>query len=119
MVSAKPKKKTKRPPRVFLGWWCMKSITTAVAQRIDSMVIFIFLVFGAPAGVGIEAIKNGLAPPRRNVFCDDVDARADRIPLLDQILHISFELRHQPGITTEKRILLHQIPIMGTRSERP
>ena len=62
--------------------------------------------------VGIEAIKNRLAPPGGHMLRHNIDACTHGIPLLDELLHVSFQLWDQVGVAAEKWVLLYQLPIV-------
>ncbi|MCY1528706.1 hypothetical protein D9M68_638200 [compost metagenome] len=60
--------------------------------------------------IGVQAVVDGFAPARGQVFRHDLDAGPDRVAVAAQLVHIGFEFRDDLGIGRVERIVGDFIP---------
>ena len=69
--------------------------------------------------VGVETIVYRLAPAHRHAAGDDVDACADRIAGLAQVVHEGLELGHDAGVRREEGVAVDFVPGLERNLDRP
>ncbi|MNV16136.1 hypothetical protein D3C71_1068900 [compost metagenome] len=60
--------------------------------------------------VGVQAVVDGFAPARGQVFGHDFNARADGIAIAAQLVHIGFQFRHDLGVGCVEGVVGHFVP---------
>ena len=66
--------------------------------------------------VGIQTSEHRFAQSWQHIFCDQIDARTDRITGTPQLVHEGFQCRHLHRIATEKWIGIDDGPVFEAQA---